>query len=534
MPPQRKPVGHQRHGQLARKARQQDVHLRVRQRLPPGEHDLAEAEHPRLTRQLHPPRDRQFTWRGLSERAAHAPTRASMRNVEDDDFGPHESRGPKQVGTDGASTTHGLPAITPPTIDSEHDFLLAGCLINADGYERRKAELSDADGDGVIALDDCDDEDAGRSPELEEVPYDGIDQDCDGVDLDDVDEDGFPLGEDCNDDDPSVHPDGTEVAYDGVDQDCDGADLDDLDGDGYARADDCDDDDAAIHPGAAETWADAFSDDDCDGALEQDAPAVFGGTLWYSSTPGAGLGSRVEPYADLDANGIAEVIVPAIAANRRFPNGGAVYLLSTTSVGDVDEGALAVIEAGGTDWYLGVAVDARDIDGDALPEVLLTAPGKDTTGAGYLVLGAALTAGEITLPDDAAFAFDGSEAATYWGSDIAFLGDVDGDGVDEVAMSASFAAVEGAEAAGRVAVFSLTSPVNATADPDYRWDGYYADGRFGETVASVGDVDGDGLTDTLVSAEQGDIFVVLPGVSGSIVDIALSRVTRDGDCTGPA
>lgn len=237
----------------------------------------------------------------------------------------------------------------------------------------------------------------------------------------------------------------------------------------------------------------------------------------------------MEPYADVDANGIAEVIVPAIAANRRFPNGGAVYLLSTTSVGDVDEGALAVIEAGGTDWYLGVAVDARDIDGDALPEVLLTAPGKDTTGAGYLVLGAALTAGDITLPDDAAFAFDGSEAATYWGSDIAFLGDVDGDGVDEVAMSASFAAVEGAEAAGRVAVFSLTSPVNATADPDYRWDGYYADGRFGETVASVGDVDGDGLTDTLVSAEQGDIFVVLPGVSGSIVDIALSRVTRDGD-----
>ena len=41
---------------------------------------------------------------------------------------------------------------------------------------------TDADVDGVVAANDCDDTDATISPCAEEIPADGIDQDCDGVD----------------------------------------------------------------------------------------------------------------------------------------------------------------------------------------------------------------------------------------------------------------------------------------------------------------------------------------------------------------
>ena len=118
---------------------------------------------------------------------------------------------------------------------------------------------------------DCDDGTASTYPGAFEVPYDGVDQDCDGADLIDVDGDGYAggTGSDCDDDDASIHPGASEIPYDGIDNDCDGGDLRDVDADGYA-ADviggmDCDDADEDIHPGADETAGDGV-DSDCDGA----------------------------------------------------------------------------------------------------------------------------------------------------------------------------------------------------------------------------------------------------------------------------
>ncbi len=59
----------------------------------------------------------------------------------------------------------------------------------------------------------------------------------------DGDGDGWEPPEDCDDDDRDVHPDATEVPYNGVDEDCQDGDLVDVDGDGYsaveAGGDDC-------------------------------------------------------------------------------------------------------------------------------------------------------------------------------------------------------------------------------------------------------------------------------------------------------
>ena len=69
---------------------------------------------------------------------------------------------------------------------------------------------------------------------------------------------------DCNDADATVNPGAAELPYDGVDNDCDShTPDDDLDGDGALAAEDCDDSDAAVHPGATELFYDGL-DNDCD------------------------------------------------------------------------------------------------------------------------------------------------------------------------------------------------------------------------------------------------------------------------------
>ena len=96
--------------------------------------------------------------------------------------------------------------------------------------------------------DDCDDSNPSAFPGAEERYYDGVDQDCAGEDADgngsiddfDQDADGWEQDQDCDDTDPTLRPDPslTEVPYDGIDNDCDLTTGDgDKDGDGYWSVD---------------------------------------------------------------------------------------------------------------------------------------------------------------------------------------------------------------------------------------------------------------------------------------------------------
>jgi hypothetical protein len=127
-------------------------------------------------------------------------------------------------------------------------------------------DIIDIDGDGYESEVDCDDTDSSIHPDATEIPYDGIDQDCDDQDLADVDDDGYVAeevgGDDCNDDDPSIHPD-TEDMDNGVDDDCDG----EIDEDGSGAYDDWP---AFIRSGNGEVYLDQV-------ALSSDGGVVVSG-----------------------------------------------------------------------------------------------------------------------------------------------------------------------------------------------------------------------------------------------------------------
>ncbi len=115
-------------------------------------------------------------------------------------------------------------------VEVSHDGLQAEC--NEDNNLRNMGAFPglpvDMDGDGALPPecggDDCDDSDPYVGPGAPEVPYDGVDNDCDeGTEDDDLDGDGFPQAEDCDDSNPEVNPSATEVPGNGLDDDCSGS-----------------------------------------------------------------------------------------------------------------------------------------------------------------------------------------------------------------------------------------------------------------------------------------------------------------------
>jgi hypothetical protein len=212
-------------------------------------------------------------------------------------------------GTADSWTTDGFDITAAAGLVAELRFRLQPLASPSAGWSigRISVRVVDADGDGRSAvLTDCDDADATIYSNAPEVPYDTIDQDCDGADLTDADGDGHDAvvvgGDDCDDTDPAIMPGGLEVPYDSIDQDCDGADLVDVDSDGsvaeVAGGDDCDDNDDATWPGAPEVPYDDV-DQDCDG---QDLTDVDGDGVPGNEAPPFGDCDDTDPAVHPDAD----------------------------------------------------------------------------------------------------------------------------------------------------------------------------------------------------------------------------------------
>lgn len=95
-------------------------------------------------------------------------------------------------------------------------------------------------------------------------------------------------------------------------------------------------------------------------------------------------------------------------------------------------------------------------------------------------------------------------------SQLAATGDLDGDGIDDFVTRAP-SSLHGANT-GAVVAWS-----GATLQPVWRVDGLQASERFGDALARVGDLDGDGVDELLVGAPGVGMARVLSGVDGTIL-----------------
>jgi hypothetical protein len=438
---------------------------------------------------------------------------------------------------------------------------------------------ADADGDGfgdagvaatgcaapagfVADATDCEDAAPSVFPGAPEH-CDGADEDCDGA-VDEgavdaatwyLDTDGDHFGDtgtasaecaapsgyvddggDCDEADPRVHPGAEEACDDPEDRNCDGSVGDaDNDRDGFAACDDCDDGDPTL--GAGSTW---WADADGDGFGDASATAVaclapdgYGGDAtdcddadatvypgaperWYDDVDQACDGGS---DWDADGDGYDADVDDCLEADAAV-NPAAVEVCGNGLDDDCDGDGTACVASG--DYLLADATLRMlgEGEGDNAGWAVTGEPGLfgDGSRAGLVVGGTGNLrgAGAIWVVD--AGARDGgpdgadmplSEAYAKWegeawgdhaGYSVASGGDIDGDGVRDLLIGAGYESTAAGEAGATYIVPADATGVASLAAASAKILGVSSAEAVGSSVAILGDINGDGYDDFATGA----------------------------------
>ena len=179
---------------------------------------------------------------------------------------------------------------------------------------------------------------------------------------------------------------------------------------------------------------------------------------------------------------------------------------------------------------------AGDINHDGIDDIVIGALGASASGkssptpgegVAYVIFGktdiADIDLGALSPTDG--FRIIGGDTDDWTGWTVSSAGDVNGDGVDDVLVSANRASgvgnlehwageayvIFGKETSDGI-VFSDIDVDQLSPEEGIRIIGADAEDRTGSSVAAVGDVNGDGYADILVSARRGD------GIDGASPD----------------
>jgi len=142
---------------------------------------------------------------------------------------------------------------------------------------------------------------------------------------------------------------------------------------------------------------------------------------------------------------------------------------------------------------------AGDVNGDGYADVIVGAPnadaGGDMAGRAYVYYGGphADAVADLTLT--------GATANDYLGCAVGTAGDMNRDGYDDVIVGA-FNSNAGGAATGQAYVYFGGASPDAVAD--LTLNGVAVSDNFGISVATAGDVNGDGYDDVIVGAEYND------------------------------
>jgi hypothetical protein len=264
----------------------------------------------------------------------------------------------------------------------------------------------------------------------------------------------------------------------------------------------------------------------------------FGGQLHYYDY----FGTDVAEIGDLDGDGVTELAIGAPGDDDGGASRGAVWILFLNSNGTVKGYQKISSTAGGFGGQLdaedvfGDAVAALgDLDGDGIADLAVGAWGDDDGGTNrgavwILFLNSNGTVKSYQKISATAGGFGGQlDDHDGFGNAVEALGDLDGDGVTELAVGANLDD-DGGTDHGAVWILFLNpngtvkgyQKISSTAGG---FSGQLDNGdQFGISVAALGDLDGDGVRDLAVGAvtdddggtDRGAVWILFLNSNGTV------------------
>jgi hypothetical protein len=301
----------------------------------------------------------------------------------------------------------------------------------------------------------------------------------------------------------------------------------DVDGDGYGDVLFGDYDHAPGGPGVGSGRAAAY----------YGSSSGLGATADWSAFGESGVGAFAADFAaagDVDGDGFDDVIVSDPVLGEGQSHRGRVYLYRGSAEGLGDTAAWTAegeIQA----WFGASIAGAGDVNGDGFDDVVVGAPFQTDTEAGgraYLFLGSASGLG--ALP---AWTGHGDESVSphnLYGGHLAGIGDVNGDGFDDLLVGAPGTAASDGPV-GRVHLY-----LGSAAGPsETAWDAGRAGDGYGWAFVGAGDLDGDGYADVAFNDYGGTVEVFLGSPAGLPTESAWMRGPHAsyqalGSTVGPA